>query len=60
VVVCLFRHFRKKSQLGVNVIIGYWHQRADKRLGNSPPRHSGAFSGRDMHGGSAREFGVSK
>ena len=38
----------------------YWHQRADERHGNPPPRKSGAISGQRQSWKTRGELGVSK
>jgi len=39
---------------------GYWHQRADERHGNPPPRLAGAISGQRQSCKTPSELGVSK
>ena len=41
-------------------ILGYWHQRADERHGNPPPRLPGAISGQRQSWKTPGELGVSK
>jgi len=40
--------------------MGYWHQRADERHGNPPPRYPGAISGQRLSWKTQGELGVSK
>jgi len=40
--------------------VGYWHQRADERHGNPPPRLTGAISGQRQSRKTPCELGVSK
>ena len=47
-------HMTKQSEMG------YWHQRADERHGNSPPMQPGAICGQRQSWKSPDEIGVSK
>jgi len=40
--------------------MGYWHQKADKRHGNPPPRLPAAISGQRQSWKTPGELGVSK